>query len=69
MSPQFQPTIEALEARDAPVILITVVLPLTILELGGINFTLSTDPHHSFEKEVVTRGASVSITLDPCPRC
>lgn len=65
----FRPTVETLEGRDAPVILITVVTPLPLLGIDGISFTPSADPQHAHEVRVDSRGASVSITLDPCPRC
>lgn len=56
-----RPTFETLEPRDAPVILITVVTPLTLLGLGGITFESAGNPRHAVDVDVRTRGAIVSI--------
>ena len=66
MKPQlFRPKAEAMEGRDAPVILMTVLPLLPLLEIEGISFVVHADPHHEGEVRVDSRGASVSLTLDP----
>jgi hypothetical protein len=63
--------VEALEARDAPVILIAVLPLLTLHEIKGITFVVASDPQHTQEVRVASPGAVVSVTLAPddCPRC
>jgi len=66
MKPQsFRPKVEAMEERDAPVILMTVLPALPLLEIPGISFVPNADPHHAAEIRVDSRGCFVSITLDP----
>lgn len=66
MNPQsFRPKAEAMEGRDAPVILMVVIPLLPLFEIEGISFTVYADPHHTHEVRVDSRGASVSLTLDP----
>ena len=66
MNPQsFRPKAEALEGRDVPVILMVVIPGLPLLEIEGISFAVYADPHHASEVRIDSRGASVSLTLDP----
>ena len=44
MGPAFRPTIETLEHRDAPVILIVVITPLELFTLSGISFPVYPGP-------------------------
>lgn len=61
----FRPTAEALESRDAPVILMIVLPALPLLEIKGITFVHDTDPQHTEEVRITSRGCTVSLTLSP----
>ena len=66
MKPQsFRPKAEAMEGRDAPVILMTVIPLVPLLEIEGISFVVLRGPAPHQRGAGRFAGRGVSLTLDP----